>query len=112
MTAAARQSRDNVVPLRRAADPNAAYRASVSVHFPNIDTYELEVRCELMELRDRAALALNRCCDEAAPSLIEANRLASLLALSVQTPACLTMAALAIRGLIQSATLLQRAKKL
>lgn len=112
MTAAARQAPSNVVPLRRAAEPREAHRASVSIHYPNIDTYEMEVRCELMELRDRSAVALNRCCKEAEPTLLEANRLASLLALSSQTPARLTMATLAIRSLIQAATLLQRARKL
>lgn len=91
---------------------DSANRASVSIHYPNVDTYEMEVRCELMELRDRSAVALNRCCAEAVPTLLEANRLAGLLALSNQSAARLTMAMLAIRSLMQAANCLQRVHRL
>ena len=90
-------------------DPEAAYRASVSMHYPNSDDLTMAVRVKLMALRDRAALALNRCCPEAAPTLAEASRIATLAALSTAPTRSLACVAVAVESLIFSAQMLQRA---
>lgn len=101
--------RDNVVPLRPLPDLNAAYRATVSVHFPNSDELSLSLRSELMALRDRTSAALRRCRAEAEPTLMEANRLASLTALADVPTRTLAFTKLAVDSLLFSAQMLQRA---
>lgn len=89
-----------------------AYRASVSVHFPNISIGEMAVRSELMAIRDRAASGLARCAPEASGPLAEVSRLATICALSGQSPASLTLVLMACENLMRAATFLQKATRL
>ena len=90
-------------------DLEAAYRRAVSVHYPNTDDLTMTVRVGLMAQRDRASAALNRCCPEAVNALAEANRLASLAALSAAPTRTLAFTLTAIESLIFAAQQLQRA---
>lgn len=107
MTAAARP---NVVPLRAVPALDEAYRASISVHFPNTDPMTMAVRVELMALRDRASAGLRRCGDESAPMLAEAVRLASLAALSGSPIKTLAFTRVAVESLIFAADMMRRAQ--
>ncbi len=100
--------RNNVIPLRPLPDLDAAYRATVSVHYPNSDALALSLRSELMALRDRTSAALRRCCPEAEPTLIEANRLASLSALADVPTRTLAFTKVAVESLLFGAQMLQR----
>lgn len=107
-SAARRPRNDNVVEFAPPPALDAAYRASVSIHFPNSDPLSLSLRVELMALRDRTALALRRCCPDAEPSLREALRLATVNALSNNDARTLGFTRVAIDNLIFAAQMLQR----
>lgn len=104
MTAAARK----VIPFRQAPKLDQAYRAQISIHHPNSDELAMQIRVDLMALRDRASMALNRCCEEAAPALAEAARLAGVAALSNQPTRTLAFVRGAVDSLIFAATMLER----
>lgn len=107
MTAAARQT--NVVPIRPTPDLDAAYRATISVHYPNSDALSLATRVELMSLRDRATAALRRCRPEAEPILMEAARVAGLACLSAASARSLAFTRVAVESMIFAAQMMQRA---
>ncbi len=104
-TSAASASPANDVGL---SAQEAGYRATASVHYPNMDELTMTVRVNLMAQRDRASAALNRCCPEAANTLVEANRLASLAALSTAPTRTLAFTLSAVESLIFAAQQLQR----
>ncbi|WP_380778043.1 hypothetical protein [Sphingomonas sp. R86520] len=106
MTAAART---NVVPLRAVPDMDAAYRAAVSIHYPNCDPLSMATRVEIMGLRDRASAALRRANPEAQFILAEAARIATLASLSSADPQSLAFTRVAIESLIFSADMMRRA---
>lgn len=107
VTAAARQT--NVVPIRPTPDLNAAYRATISVHYPNSDELTLATRVDLMSLRDRATAALNRCRPEAEAILMEAARIAGLACLSAAPARSLAFTRVAVESMIFAAQMMQRA---
>jgi hypothetical protein len=102
-------ARANVVPLRAVPDLDAAYRAAVSIHYPNCDPLSMATRVEIMGLRDRAAAALRRCNPEAESILAEAARIATLTALSSADAQSLAFSRVAIESLIFSADMMRRA---
>ena len=59
-----------------------AYRASVSIHFPNIDDFEMSTRVDIMALRDAASAGRRVCSPEAEPVLREVARIGMLASLS------------------------------
>lgn len=95
----------------RPAQPSpteASYRASATVHYPNSDELTMAVRVKLMAQRDRAGAAIGRCCPEAVNTLVEANRLAALAALSCAPTRTLAFTLSAVDSLIFAAQQLQR----
>jgi hypothetical protein len=99
------------VPPANDPEPNpleAAYRAAASIHFPNMDAFTMVTRVRLMAQRDRAGAALSRCCPEAINTLVEANRLAALAALSGAPTRTLAFVSSAVDSLIFAAEQLHR----
>lgn len=62
-----RVARDKYVPI-------------VRHHMPHCEGEELSLRCSLLLMRDQAASRLDKCSEEAWPTLSEVNRLATLYA--------------------------------
>lgn len=56
------------------------YVPIVKHHMPHCDGEELSLRCALLLMRDQAASRLDKCSEEAWPTLNEVNRLATLYA--------------------------------
>jgi len=98
-----------IIPIRPEPALAAAYRAAISVHFPNLDAFTMSLRVEIMGIRDRATLALNRCCPEAEPILGETARLATLAALANISARRLAYTRAALESMMNAAQMMQRA---
>jgi len=86
----------------------AAYRASITTHYPNVDPLSLAVRVELMQHRDKLSAALRVCCDDAFGVLSEALRLSSNYALSGASTKQLMHVNAAVCTMIEAARGLER----
>lgn len=92
--------------------PNIPEHApSVWAHYPDETGVRLSIRCDLMAFRDRAALGLQRCSSDAAPTLQEASRLATLYALANMPTKALFQMHNAVRSLIDAATSIEASLK-
>lgn len=90
--------------------PNIPEHApAVWVHYPQEAGVRLSLRCDIMAFRDRATVGLMRCCDEAAPTLQEASRLATVVALANMPTRALFQMHNAVRCLIDAATSIEAA---
>ncbi len=97
-----------VIPIRPQPALADAYRASISVHYPNSDELSIEHRVQIMALRDRACAALRRCGPEASTILAEAARIATLAALADLSARQLGFTRVAVESLIFSADMMRR----
>lgn len=80
------------------------YAAAVLAHYPQETGVRLALRCDLMAFRDRAAVGLMRCRSDAATTLQEASRLATIYALANLPTKALFQMHLATRSLIDAAS--------
>jgi hypothetical protein len=87
------------------------HAASVWAHYPQENGARLSIRCDLMAFRDRAAIGLMRCSGEAAQTLQEASRLATLYALANMPTKALFQMHTAIRSLLDAATAIEASLK-
>lgn len=90
------------------SDLERGYRASVSIHFPNVDPFTMQCRVELMALRDKSAAALRVCCDDAYPILSHVSRLSTLYALADRPASALLRVESACSVMIEAARMIER----
>ncbi len=90
------------------SDLDRGYRASITVHYPNVDPMTLAVRVELLRQRDQMAAARRVCCDESYPALSEGLRLATSYALDSSPLRTLLFVHYAIDGLLGAARMIER----
>ena len=105
----------NAITKITTADPferpqDRAYRASVSIHYPNIDDVEMATRVDIMAMRDQAYAAQRKCCDDALPILAECHRTGSLAALSGRDTRRLVQVRMAMWMMIEAARCMERGK--
>lgn len=92
-------------------DLERGYRASISIHYPNLDPFTMSTRVKLMAWRDRLSAALRVCSDDSYRTLTEALRLASNYALSASDVRTLMRIDAAIFAMFEAAKMIERASR-
>jgi hypothetical protein len=87
------------------------YATAVLAHYPDETGVKLTLRCDLMAFRDRATIGLMRCSADAAPTLEQASRLATIYALANLPTKRLFQMHIAVRALLDAASAIEAASK-